>query len=805
MLSLSLFSLSAAVLPPPSVASEYASGLRYSPSPLNVRTGATLVDYDDLYPVRFTTYLARFLLSFDPECQRWWFSQAARIPRDATKEEVAAARLRQFGQFAASVEIGLRDFAGSDGPRSLMSSLLSRFTAAAPPPSPGSPPASAAAAAYGERERREARRQICLLFALMRDKQPTALITGTLAAIDNATVAKIEVLDGGGGYAPGYGAPNVRLAEPEAAGGVQATARASLRASGRLLRLDVEARGGGYRKPPAVVVSPPKEGGEAAVARYEVSEITVTNEGSGYAAESPVTVTVDPPPVTARINVNDYEAVNSKENTALIQKLADLNNGGPCVGRGCYDSSVVAVATVKSEVSSYSNVRSGDKPSEIEAAVELRGAAAARPAPLVRGKSAGSGAAVPSLPALGGRESASAKLLSLLPEGVGLVYDEPNRRYALGGAAESFPGSGLNAAPGQGQAPIPVDPDFGPRGRSPIERERDLSPETYLRFLVAGATCCSSAHLLVTPIDVVKTKLQTDPVRYTSPGQAFAEILDKEGWPGFFTGWDTTFIGFFVWGGIGYTLTEYFRRLLFSALDASENFEIPIIIAAAAMGAFFGSFFIAPFETVRIRTVSDPSFAGNFFEGLQKIIETEGTKSLFDAVPVFLLKEIPFAVCKFAVFDYTSMYLYSQYPVAREDIRLSLAVSLASGCLGGIAAAIVSNPADCVVADMKKSGKKAAKKKTILRGWGRPPPAAAAAAVVKKGPVDTAKALYAEGGVSNFSRGLGLRMGFYTIAVSLQFLLYDSIRVLLNVGRDDLNLFLDVLGGVLEERPGDIM
>lgn len=191
--------------------------------------------------------------------------------------------------------------------------------------------------------------------------------------------------------------------------------------------------------------------------------------------------------------------------------------------------------------------------------MELRGAAAARPAPLVRGKSAGSGAAVPSLPALGGRESASAKLLSLLPEGVGLVYDEPNRRYALGGAAESFPGSGLNAAPGQGQAPIPVDPDFGPRGRSPIERERDLSPETYLRFLVAGATCCSSAHLLVTPIDVVKTKLQTDPVRYTSPGQAFAEILDKEGWPGFFTGWDTTFIGFFVWGGIGYTLTEYVR------------------------------------------------------------------------------------------------------------------------------------------------------------------------------------------------------------------------------------------------------
>ena len=41
-----------------------------------------------------------------------------------------------------------------------------------------------------------------------------------------------------------------------------------------------------------------------------------------------------------------------------------------------------------------------------------------------------------------------------------------------------------------------------------------------------------------------------------------------------------------------------------------------------------------------------------------------------------------------------------------------------------------------------------------------------------------------------------MRMVFYSLAVSLQFLLYDSIRTALGVGREDLTLFLDVLDGV---------
>ena len=49
--------------------------LPWKPDPVNKRFGVTVVDAEKVgYNVGFITYLARFLLNFDPNCQRWWFS-----------------------------------------------------------------------------------------------------------------------------------------------------------------------------------------------------------------------------------------------------------------------------------------------------------------------------------------------------------------------------------------------------------------------------------------------------------------------------------------------------------------------------------------------------------------------------------------------------------------------------------------------------------------------------------------------------------------------------------------------------------
>lgn len=102
--------------------------LNWESTPVNKRTGITVFDAEKFgYNVQFVTYLSRFLLSFDLDCQKWWYSRAADIPRRASAEEVQQIRLKQFGAFSASVEVGLQEYKGKDGPARLMNSLLIRY------------------------------------------------------------------------------------------------------------------------------------------------------------------------------------------------------------------------------------------------------------------------------------------------------------------------------------------------------------------------------------------------------------------------------------------------------------------------------------------------------------------------------------------------------------------------------------------------------------------------------------------------------------------------------------------------------
>lgn len=284
----------------------------------------------------------------------------------------------------------------------------------------------------------------------------------------------------------------------------------------------------------------------------------------------------------------------------------------------------------------------------------------------------------------------------------------------------------------------------------------------------------------MTPLDVVKTKVQTNPETYPGIIRSFRRVLQDEGVSTLFTGWAPTFVGFFLWGGVSYALTEYLRRTL-TILAGSDagSLEVPIILLSSGIAAFFGSFVICPFEAVRIRSVAQKDYAPTILKVCARIIDEEGLLSLFSAVPVFLAKEIPFAMAKFTVFDLSTAALYDLLPAAKEDIQLSLLVSLAGGTLGGIAAAVVSNPADVTISQMKKT------KSEI-------------------GPIEVATSILERGGPPALFTGLPLRMIFYSLVVSLQFLVYDSVRIALGIGSDDLKLYLDVLGGALRQDGGPV-
>ena len=53
-----------------------------------------------------------------------------------------------------------------------------------------------------------------------------------------------------------------------------------------------------------------------------------------------------------------------------------------------------------------------------------------------------------------------------------------------------------------------------------------------------------------------------------------------------------------------------------------------------------------------------------------------------------------------------------------------------------------------------------------------------------------------EGGIANLFVGLQPRLVFFFLVIGLQFFLYDYVKILLQVGSDDLSLVLDVFYAV---------
>ncbi len=611
-----------------------ADVITWTASPVNKRSGITVFKAEETFNLRFITYLSRFLLSFDEECQKWWYKRAADIPRTASSEQVDAIRLKQFGQFSASVEVGLQEYDTKDGPRRLLASLLDRYGKSmeeikAIRSENGLPALKPSEEERQKREIREAKRQIALLFGLLQTYQPTEEITKLLASIDNGFVKSVKIENPGSGYAPGYGSPRVVFPPPEDGEGHSvAKGRAVLTPSGRILRIDLSKRGLAYSKAPTVtisapisesfgsptakaatakafiyrdgvnkgkverihltspgsgyvgdepikvVVSPPDEGGTPCVAKvvleYEVRSIQIDDPGKGYATEKPLQISVDAPPLTARVNLNDpivaqglgfdgklesSEVFNPSSLDTKAWKLAKGGGGGGCVGRACYDDPVVAIAYAKAENDSYNSFRA-DSELKLNAVGNEKNR---KPMPFWKGGN-------------------SQQLLSLLPAGIGLIYNSENNRYDLV-AGESVMDYDYADAVSPGK---PIDPDFGPRGRSPIEREKKLDAGVFSGFYLSGALCASSVHLILTPIDVVKTNIQTDSEKYPGPISAFKTVLEETGPTGFFAGWIPTFVGFFIQGGVAYTAIEFFRRYYSGLLgDMAVDYEVPIILAAS--------------------------------------------------------------------------------------------------------------------------------------------------------------------------------------------------------------------------------
>ncbi|KAL4970394.1 putative mitochondrial phosphate carrier protein (Mir1) [Aspergillus stella-maris] len=230
--------------------------------------------------------------------------------------------------------------------------------------------------------------------------------------------------------------------------------------------------------------------------------------------------------------------------------------------------------------------------------------------------------------------------------------------------------------------------------------------QLYSRFAFAGAVCCSITHGALTPVDVVKTRIQLDPVTYNR-GMigGFRQVVAKEGAGALLTGFGPTAAGYFLQGAFKFGGYEFFKQQWINQLgleSASKN-RTAIYLASSATAEFFADIALCPLEATRIRLVSQPEFASGLLSGFSKILKNEGVGAFYSGFGPILFKQVPYTMAKFVAFEKFSEAIYGFVDKNTISDGGKTVVNLGSGLLAGFAAAIVSQPADTMLSKINKT------------------------------------------------------------------------------------------------------
>ncbi|PWN52806.1 putative phosphate transport protein MIR1 [Violaceomyces palustris] len=240
--------------------------------------------------------------------------------------------------------------------------------------------------------------------------------------------------------------------------------------------------------------------------------------------------------------------------------------------------------------------------------------------------------------------------------------------------------------------------------------EAKSSPEgvdLYSRFFLAGALCCAITHGAVTPIDVVKTRIQLEPTVYNKGMVGgFRQIIAKEGAGALLTGLGPTAAGYFLQGGFKFGGYELFKKLIVSKMSnetAVEN-RMAIYLGASAAAEFFADIALCPLEATRIRLVSQPTFANGLLGGFARIAREEGLGGFYAGFGPILFKQIPYNMAKFATMEVVLENAIAAYGKTKSELSggEATAFNLGSGLIAGFAAATISQPADTLLSKINK-------------------------------------------------------------------------------------------------------
>merc|ERR1719272_1356188 len=204
--------------------------------------------------------------------------------------------------------------------------------------------------------------------------------------------------------------------------------------------------------------------------------------------------------------------------------------------------------------------------------------------------------------------------------------------------------------------------------------------------------------------------MQLDPVKYNQGlVGGFRQVIAEEGAMALSTGLGPTAQGYFIQGWFKFGGVELCKIQFVRTLGEESAFrnQTPIYLASAAMAEFVADIFLCPYEACRIRLVSDPTYATSMVGTAKRLVAENGVMGGFYSgfVPI-LFKQIPYTMAKFAVQGNAADVIYNSVGSTPKTTSAAgnIGVSLASGVVAGVVAAIISHPADTLLSKINKAG-----------------------------------------------------------------------------------------------------
>jgi solute carrier family 25 phosphate transporter 3 len=286
------------------------------------------------------------------------------------------------------------------------------------------------------------------------------------------------------------------------------------------------------------------------------------------------------------------------------------------------------------------------------------------------------------------------------------------------------------------------------------------SPTYYAYCSFGGLISCGLTHTMVTPLDMVKCRLQVDKEKYKNLRNGFKMVIQEGGSKKLFLGWAPTAIGYSAQGVCKFGFYEVFKNVYagFLGEENSYVYRTALYLAASASAEFIADVALCPMESckVRIQTSASGTFPTTLRAAAPKIWAEEGLNGFYKSLGPLWGRQIPYTMMKFACFERTVELLYNHVvpkPRGHCSKAEQLIVTFAAGYIAGVFCAIISHPADTIVSYMNK-----AKGSTV---------------------VSSAKAL----GLKGLWGGLGPRIIMIGTLTALQWFIYDSVKVAFRLPR----------------------